>query len=64
MASPVAFDAYLQTPGLESSGSQALDKCLVRFVRDGLIEMSEALRHANDPVQVRERLVNLPAEPA
>ncbi len=55
------LDAYLQSPSLEGTGSQSMDNCLIRYVREGLIDASEARRHANDPEQVQQRLVELAA---
>ena len=53
------LDAWLQSPGLEGTGSQSLDKCLLRYVREGLIDREEALATANDPDAMRDRLEDI-----
>lgn len=53
------LDAYLQSPTLDGTGSQSMDSCLIRYVREGLIDGEEARRCANDPEKLEQRLVEL-----
>lgn len=53
------LDAYLQSASHDGSGAASMDHSLYRLCRDGLIEGSEALRQANAPELLRERLAEL-----
>ena len=48
------IDGYLQTASSDGSGSQAMDACIFRFVRDGLILEEDGVRYAAYPDQLRK----------
>jgi len=56
------IDGYLQSASNDGTGAQSMDHCLLRLVRDGVIDTSEALRVANGPELLRDRIAELPAE--
>ncbi|MFH1465608.1 MAG: PilT/PilU family type 4a pilus ATPase [Pseudomonadota bacterium] len=56
------IEAWLQSGSNEVTGMQSMDQCLFRYVRDGLIEAAEALRAANVPDLLRQRLEQLEVE--
>ncbi|RME22622.1 MAG: PilT/PilU family type 4a pilus ATPase [Deltaproteobacteria bacterium] len=56
------IDGHLQSASNGAGGMQSLDHCLFRYVRDGLIEPEEAVRNANDPDAMMQRLATLPGE--
>jgi len=53
------LEAHVQSSGADSKGTQGLDHCLLRYVREGLIDAKEALRVARNPEFVQERLAEL-----
>lgn len=58
------LDALLKSPGSETNGTQSLDRCLLRYVREGLIDRQEALEQADDSDALLQRLIELQEEGA
>lgn len=56
------IEGYLQSGSNEVTGMQSMDQCLFRYVRDGLVDATEALRAANAPELLRQRLETLSVE--
>jgi twitching motility protein PilT len=56
------IEGYLQSGSNEVTGMQSMDQCLFRYVRDGLIDTAEALRAANNPEQLAQRIEQLGLE--
>jgi twitching motility protein PilT len=52
------IDSYLQTASnaAEGAGSQSMDSCLFRFVRDGLVTEEDGLRYASYPDSLKKLL--------
>ncbi|MDP2342154.1 MAG: PilT/PilU family type 4a pilus ATPase [Deltaproteobacteria bacterium] len=57
------IDSYLQTISLDS-GMQGLEGCLMRYVRDGLIDLEEACRLSAAPEALKKEAASLQAESA
>src|SRR2546423_9568362 len=47
------IDGYLDTASNDGSGAQSLDSCIVRYMREGLITLEEALKVANQPDMIK-----------
>jgi twitching motility protein PilT len=47
------IDGYLDTASNDGSGAQSLDSCIVRYLREGLIALEEALKVANQPESIK-----------
>jgi twitching motility protein PilT len=47
------IDGYLDTASNDGSGAQSLDACTVRYMREGLITLEEALKVANQPDMIK-----------
>jgi len=58
------IEGYLQSGSNEVTGMQSMDQCLFRYVRDGLIDRTEALRAANAPELLKQRLGEMNLEEA
>ncbi len=56
------LEAMLQSANVDQSGNQGMDTCLFQYVRDGAVAAEEAIRCANLPALLRERLARLPVE--
>ena len=56
------IDGYLDTASNDGSGTQSLDNCLFRYMREGLITQEEALKLANQPETLRRLASALPEE--
>jgi twitching motility protein PilT len=56
------IEGYLQTASNDVTGMQSMDACLFRYVRDGLIDSAEALKAANHPEGLRQRIEQLELE--
>lgn len=50
------LDGYLQSASNDGSGTQSLDHCIARYVREGLVELEEALPVAVYPDQLKKLL--------
>jgi twitching motility protein PilT len=55
------LDAFLQTAEKGASGMHALDSCLERYVREGIIEIDEALKIARYPDALKQVAAELEA---
>jgi twitching motility protein PilT len=55
------IDSYLQTISLES-GMQGLEGCLLRYIRDGLVDVDEACRLSMVPEVLRKEAAALQQE--
>lgn len=53
------LDALVKSPGSENHGTLSLDRCLLRYVREGLIDRQEALEQSDDPEAMMQRLLEL-----
>lgn len=53
------LEAHLQSASQDRAGNESMDQCLWRYVRDGTITRDEALRSANVPERLAERLQDL-----
>ena len=61
------IDQHLQSqasPTSQESEMQSLDACLMRYVRDGLVETDEAVRVAQSPDAIRRYALHLQSEVA
>jgi twitching motility protein PilT len=47
------LDGYLQSVNFEETGMQSMDACLLRYIKEGLIWLDEALQIADYPDQLR-----------
>jgi len=56
------IDGYLQSAEHAGTGMQSLDTCLFRYVREDLIDISEAMRATEYPELLRKRLAELPED--
>ena len=56
------LEAHLQSANPETSGMQSLDRCLLGYVRDRLIEPAEAMKVANYPDLLASAMEALPRE--
>lgn len=56
------LDALLQSTESAGAGMMGLDTCLLRYVRQGLILLEDALLVASDPDHLREMAADLPEE--
>ena len=54
------IDGYLDTAANDGTGMQSLDGCLYRYVREGRVELEEALKLANQPDSLRRLAAELP----
>jgi twitching motility protein PilT len=52
----VQIDSYLATANPWDTGMQGLDGCLLRFVRDGLVELEEAAKLSTTPDALRKEV--------
>jgi len=48
------LDGYLQSVNFEETGMQSMDTCLLRYIKEGLIWLDEALKIADYPDHLRE----------
>jgi len=58
------LEAHLQSMNPKTTGMQSLDRCLLDYVRQGLVEPDEALTVAASPEQLRKRISELEAQQA
>ena len=56
------IDGYLEAAANDGSGMQSLDVCLFRYVREGRIELAEALKLANQPESLQRLAAELPED--
>lgn len=56
------MDGYLQSAEHAGTGMQSLETCLLRYVREDLIEADEALRATDYPDLLRKRIAELPED--
>jgi twitching motility protein PilT len=56
------LEAHLQTASPDASGMQSLDRCLLSYVRQRLIDPEEALKVANVPEDLAAAIAELPPE--
>jgi Tfp pilus assembly pilus retraction ATPase PilT len=56
------IEGYLQSGSNDVTGMQSMDQCLFRYVRDGLIEPAEALKAANHPELLAQRMTEIERE--
>jgi Tfp pilus assembly pilus retraction ATPase PilT len=56
------LEAHLQSATPETSGMQSLDRCLLGYVRQRIVEPAEALKAANYPDMLASALSALPRE--
>lgn len=56
------LDALLQSTESAGAGMMGLDTCLLRYVRQGLILLEDAVKVASDPDHLREMAADLPEE--
>jgi len=47
------LDGYLQSANFEETGMQSMDSCLLRYIKEGLVWLDEALKIADYPDQLR-----------
>jgi twitching motility protein PilT len=50
----VQIDSYLSTANPWETGMQGLDGCLLRFIRDGLVDLDEAAKLSSSPDTLRK----------
>ncbi|TMK95460.1 MAG: PilT/PilU family type 4a pilus ATPase [Actinobacteria bacterium] len=55
-------DAYLETASNDGSGIQSLDSCILRYIKEGLITLEEALKVANQPESIKGLAAQIPDE--
>jgi len=48
------LDGYLQSVNFEETGMQSMDSCLLRYIKEGLIWLDEALKIADYPDQLKQ----------
>ena len=58
------LDAWLQTVTTLDSGMQGLEQCLLRLVKDGVVELAEACRLSSAPEVLRREIAALEQETA
>jgi twitching motility protein PilT len=56
------IEGYLQSVENDGSGIQSLDTCLLRFIREGLVSLDEAIKLANNQESVRRLAAELVPE--
>ena len=56
------IDGYLQSAENAGTGMQALDSCIFRYIREGLITVDEGLKVANYPEVLRRQCADLPED--
>lgn len=56
------LESYLQTASNEGAGSQSMDSCLFRFIRDGLVTEEDGLRYATYPDNLKKQLAGIKPE--
>ena len=56
------IQGYLQSAENDGTGMQSLDSCLLRYVRQDLVDANEAIRLANDPDQLKRQIGELPED--
>jgi twitching motility protein PilT len=56
------LDALLQSTESAGTGMMGLDSCLIRYLRQGLLTLDEALSVAKDPEYVREVAASIPED--
>ena len=56
------IDGYLETASNDGSGVQSLDACIMRYLKDGLITVEEALKIANQPDVVKSFAAAIPED--
>lgn len=54
------LDAMLQSAESAGAGMMGLDTCLLRYLRQGVVTLEDALRIASDPDHLREMAANIP----
>jgi twitching motility protein PilT len=58
------LDGYLQSVNFEETGMQSMDSCLLRYIKEGLIWLDDALKIADYPEQLRSIAKDLVEEQA
>lgn len=48
------LDGYLQSVNFEETGMQSMDTCLIRYIKEGLIGLDEAVKIADYPDHLRQ----------
>jgi twitching motility protein PilT len=56
------IDGYLEAAVNDGSGMQSLDACLFRYVREGRIELTDAVKLANQPESLQRLAAELPED--
>ena len=56
------LEAHLQTASPDATGMQSLDRCLLAYVKQRLVEPDEALKVANQPEALAAAMAELPQE--
>ena len=56
------LDGHLQSASNDGTGTQSLDACIFRCIRDGLITLEEGMRVASYPDQLKKVVSELPQE--
>ena len=54
------IDGYLETASNDGSGVQSLDACILRYLKEGLITLEEALKVANQPESIKSVAAQMP----
>ena len=54
------IDGYLETASNDGSGVQSLDACILRYLKEGLITLEEALKVANQPESIKSLAAQMP----
>src|ERR687883_102323 len=56
------IDGYLETASNDGSGVQSLDACIMRYLKDGLITVEEAVKVANQPDAIKAYAAQMPED--
>jgi len=56
------IDGYLETASNDGSGVQSLDACIMRYVKEGLITVDEAVKVANQPEAIKAFAAQMPED--
>src|SRR5881275_3765954 len=56
------IDGYLETASNDGSGVQSLDACILRYLKEGLITVDEAVKVANQPEAIKAFAAQMPED--
>ncbi len=56
------LEGYLQSASNDGTGTQSTDSCLLRYVRQSLVDVDEAVKVASAPDQLRKQAAEMTAE--